>query len=63
MSDEVLTVGKFLFPPDRKAEPSQSHGTLRKVQDTIRKELKTVDAAAVNDALLGKVAQMLDEPI
>ena len=59
MSGDVLTVGEFLFPPDAKPAPAASHGTL----DKIKKELKSVDGAAVNEALLGKVAQMLDEPM
>lgn len=63
MSDEPLTVGRFLFPPDRKAAAPDDDGPLRKVQEKVRKELKSVDGAAVNDALLGKVAAMLDDPI
>jgi len=36
---------------------------LRGVEEKVRKELKSVDGAAVNEALFAKLAQTLDDPI
>ena len=62
MSERMLTVGDVVFPDGWEARSDSDARPVRGVHETIKKELKSVDLAAVKDALLNKLAAMLDDP-
>ena len=61
MSDQSLTIGDVLFPPGWEEVADEDHEAVQHLQETIRKELRSVDIVAVNGALLNKIAVMLDD--